>query len=84
MTDQSAPTPEELAQMMLQESGVKSVFPVVRNPVNPMDVLHRIVTDNERRQQSFLEPNLDRKREDPRTKKRKKISAQSRKRNRRK
>jgi hypothetical protein len=78
------PSPEELAKNLLQTTDVKLVVPVMREPVNPMETLHRIVTENARRQQAYHEPNLDRKREDPKTKKRNKIAAQSRRRNRRK
>ena len=76
------PSPEELAKEMLQ--GVNPVLPIMKEPVNPMETLHKIVTENARRQQAHHEPNLDRKRENPKTKKRNKIAAQSRKRNRRK
>jgi hypothetical protein len=41
----------------------------------------QVVRENHEKQ--FHEPNLDRKKEDPKTKKRNKIAAQSRKRNRR-
>jgi hypothetical protein len=81
MTDQPVPTPDELAKSLFQTAGLKDVYPVTRNP---MDILHRIVTENARRQRATHEPNLDRKREDPKTKKRNKIAAKSRKRNRRK
>jgi hypothetical protein len=61
-----------------------NVVEIEKEPVDKMAILHEIIEKNARNQKAYEEPNFDRGKEDPKTKKRNKIAAQSRKRNRRK
>lgn len=63
---------------------VNTIAIVEKEPSDTMAILHDIIEKNARNQRAYEEPNFDRGKEDPKTKKRNKIAAKSRKRNRRK